>query len=278
MRFGGFRDQDIDVFINAMVQRGLQPLRQAVINETVTLAGEGLLSDSDVSSTLQAQNLSDDAIKLINQHIALRRLHTMARETKIELTAAAKNQLITLDDYASNLAAIGYADAEVQIARNTVAQYLTAKEERAAERELAQEEARVQALNVRQAQQSFKRGEINSAVFAAELAAVGLAPDRIAAYTSLAAVLNEPTLRAGTTLSAFAQKEASAKLAIKALSEEYRKGQLDEPTFRAGLAANSMGAADIDATVAYLNALSIKAASAATPTVPLASANGTAPA
>ncbi|HEX8809189.1 MAG TPA: hypothetical protein VF760_09360 [Xanthobacteraceae bacterium] len=278
MQYAGLRDQDIDLFIDAMVQRGLEPLRKNVLDETVRLAGEGLMSDSDVSSTLDAQNLTDDAKDLINQHIALLRLRTMATLTRTEAIAAAKNELITLDQLAADLSGIGYQDAEVQIMRDSVDQYLTAKEAREAARKLSQEEARVQQTVIRQAQQSFKRGDIDAGVLMAELAAAGVPADRIAALVSLAAVLNEPTLKPGTKLSAYAQKQQSAKLAIKALEEEFRKGAIDVTTLRAGLLANGQSASDTEAAINYLVALGTKASTAAASAPAAASTNGTAPA
>jgi hypothetical protein len=258
MQFGGFRTADIDTLVAAGKRQGLQPLINATVAQFVTLAGEGLMNDTDLTNNLQSLNLTADAINLILQRVHIEQTRGLAKSFKTELDIQALDGQLNLTDYRNALASIGYDPAHVDVFAG-VANVRIEKATLAAEARAAAAEARqARQLAVNASMQEYRRGAIEAAQLTAQLIAAGVAPDVAAGYLALASVQRTPTLTVGSKLSDFAQGLADKHALAKAAIEQYKKAIITESVLRSLLASAGYSPSEIDSEVAYLNALAAK--------------------
>lgn len=266
MRFSGNRESDITLTIDAQEQAGLARLAQPVINQLVTAASDGLFTEAELTSEFQALNLTSGAIDLLLQRVRIQRFHKLSTEYKNELDIAAKGGVISILDYHSSLAAIGFQQAEIDVYSGIVNVTLQKATLREQAREQAREARDVENTLIKTAIQEFRRGNLIGAALTGALAAGGLTPEQVAAHVALETVKLEPTVRPGSTLSKFAQDQVTNAAQRKAIIEAYSKGLILPHAARDQLKALGMPDAEITAELNYQYSKSQKKGNVTPPT------------
>ena len=251
MQFAGYRDADATLAINSQIQNGLTRVATPVIDQFVSAAADGLYSDADLTTELQNLNLTSDAIDLVVTRVRVQRYHKLATLYKSELDQAVRGGVIDLADYQSSLAAVGFQQTEIDVFSGIANIYLEKRTLEEQARLTAQQNRDVQRSLIQTAIQEYRRGDVIGAALTGALAAQGLTPAQVAAHVALETVRNEPTVKAGSTLSKFAQDQKTNATQRNAVIEAYARGNLPPEAARAQLAALGMPSAEITATLAY---------------------------
>lgn len=265
LRFQGLREKDVQPTIDGLTNAGLLRILTPLIGQIVTSASKGLMSDAEISAAFDALNVTHQAQQILMQHIATVRHEKLTTEFKSELDIMVADGAITLDEYRSQLQALGLQSEEISVYSGIADAKLQRKvltEEARAASEAARDVAR---HNIEAAIVSFRKGEIEATTLAGLLATQGLNPLQVAAHTALAVVQTKPTRKVGSTPSPFVQKQQTTALEIKAAIESYKKGLTATETLRARLSELGMPDGQITAEIAYLDALSAKKVAAPGP-------------
>jgi len=265
LTFAAYRPSDIPLVLDQLAARGLKPVRQPILDQVIIMASEGLLDQPAIDGFLTQLDLSDQAKALVNTHITILRTHKLATLFKSELTAAAKEGLISSAQYAQDLANLGYQPAEVSIYKAIIDNRMQSETNKAAAAAISKEQRNGEQIAIRAALEQYRKGKSTDLALATELGSFALTPAQIASYVSLAQVSIEPGFKLGSNLSAFATLQATYALGIKAIAEQYRKDLISEKDAKAAFMSFGLTDAQAQDKIVYIGALKVKAAAAPAP-------------
>ena len=229
-------------------------------------ATAGLLSDSDVTSQLDAAESNTDRDSLILAKVHLQQLVAETKALELEYSALYKAGLISDETFRANLAAIGLQPfavnmvaAKAEVAANVTMQRKTLAAEAALER-ATENKARAAAMK------GFIDGTIDEAGLAAGLTATGLTPLQTAAWVSLARLQKGGGLRWLYGLQLSPSQAILLRERVGALTDQRKRQLITDSDFVAALQALQLGPRYINALRAAADAmLSPKTAAIAVP-------------
>ena len=250
LEYMGIRPEDLPLAEQAIVTRSLQQTRQALVNESVTAYGQGVVSDAELSQILTDAGYGKAASQLVMQRALIARRITLAKETESFIVPEVTQGLLTADQGLQALEASGVQtwQAELKITlAETRAALNQARKALAAEARLALQRQR---NLTRAAVAEYERGVLDDAGLTAALVALGLDATLIATIVAV-----ESAKRAGRLRLAYGQllDPTAARVLdeqVAALETQFKKQLIDETSARTQLAALKLDPAEINALVA----------------------------
>ena len=229
--------------------------RSSLLAAIEAAAVAGLLSDSDLTSQVNAAESNDDLDSLIVARVHLQQLVQESKDLETEYTTLFVGGLIDDATYRANLAAIGLQPWKV----NTVAAKAEARANSTLRRKELAEAAAVARKTAGEEQQAaiknFMNGNIDAAALAAALIATGLTATQVAAIADLQVLRLSGGLRWLYGLQLPAAAAALLRERVSALTDQRKRLQIDDPTYVSQLQALGIGPRYVNALQAAADAL-----------------------
>jgi len=237
LEFGGYRDKDINLMLDAFEGASTRNVRNQYLSATVTAAERGTLTPAEVDSNLTDLNFSDQAKHWVQLTIATRKLEQLAELYRKSISEDYKYGLITDAQYVPSLEAIGIAQADADAHYAVDSAVKLGREAAIAAREAAREAAAVTRAASRAALLNYQVGNFDAAALAAALAVAGV-PIAIIPYAVDVAVLRKQASQRMVYGKLVAPADAVLlRERVAAIKEQVIKKVLDIPTARAQLEA-----------------------------------------
>lgn len=199
MRYGGSREQDIDLMIAAFQAKALQSFQAQARAAVIANYEFGIIADIDLASDLDAIDQATDRRTLVRMTMLDKRLLEMTKDYLADWDAQVASGEISLVQYQTALHGIGIVDPRLT---SLVAKAEGKMSARGFTRELAAETAaahRTQLLAVQAAMTGYKNRALDEKQLTAALLLAGVSAAQAALYLALAKARGQKKLPKNST-------------------------------------------------------------------------------
>ena len=255
LTFAGMRPASQSRLLLAAPYLATQQNRSQLIGAAESAYQAGLLADTDLTNWIEQAWQSSDRDWLALSAAKLRKMVKLAAELETEYTTLFKAGLIDDPTYRSYLEGIGLQPDAVnaiagraEAAANAALQKRTISAAAALARATAAEERKA-------AMKGYATGLLNAPGLAAALIASGLTATQAAAWTTLAALQSQGSLRWIYGLQLPPAQTQQLRQRVAALTDQRKRQLIDDATYQASLKALGIGPDWVNALDATANAM-----------------------
>lgn len=232
LEFGGYRDQDIALMLDAFEGASTRNVRNQYLSAITTAAERGTLTPAEVDSALTDLNFSPQAKNWVALTIATRKLEQLAELYRKSISEAYHYSLITDAQYVPALEAIGIAAADANAHYAVDSEKKLGQQLAADARAAARLAAQVTRAEAKAAFENYAAHNIDDVALAAALAVAGLPAQVIPWAVDVAALRRQSSLRMVFGKLVTANDAVLLREQVAAIKEQVIKKLLDIPTAR----------------------------------------------
>jgi hypothetical protein len=186
LRFGGLREEDIDLMIQAFQARALKTFRSAARAALLANYEFGLVADQDLAGDLDAIDQATDHRTLIRMAALDRRILEITKDYLSQWDAELDAGAISLQQYETALHGLGIVEPRFSALVAKATGRVTARGFTLAAHEQQRAAQRAQTVAVAAAMTGYRNRKLDDKALTAALLAAGVAPATAALYLSLA--------------------------------------------------------------------------------------------